>query len=59
MNHTFAEMNPTDPNPFVLMHKRDALRAYALTMDGKTAWPASEIKVTVDPAELAKTNKKA
>lgn len=40
MNHTFAELAPSDPNPFVLMHKRDALRAHALTIAGQTAWPS-------------------
>jgi hypothetical protein len=42
VNHTFAEMNQQDPNPFVLQHKLDALRAHAMYMSGETAWPAQE-----------------
>ncbi len=42
VNHTFAEMDQQDPNPFVLQHKLDALRAHALYMSGETAWPAQE-----------------
>ena len=45
VNHTFAEMNPSDPNPFALMHKRDALRAHALTISGQTAWPAMQAAI--------------
>ena len=41
VNHTFAELGAEDPNPFVLQHKRDALRAMALESEGRTAWPSA------------------
>lgn len=40
VNHTFAELKTADPNPFVLMHKQNALRAHVLEMSGETAWPS-------------------
>ena len=50
MNHTFAELKAEDPNPFVLQHKRDALRAIALDATGQTAWPsASEVAAAGAP----------
>lgn len=42
VNHTFAELTPTEPNPFVLKHKRDALYAMVLEKEGRTAWPSAE-----------------
>jgi len=30
VNHTFASMESDDPNPFVLMHKEDAARAWKM-----------------------------
>jgi hypothetical protein len=38
VNHTFAEMKSDDPNPFVEMHKENAMVAWRLHMSGETAW---------------------
>lgn len=38
VNHTFADMESDDPNPFVQQHKDDAARAWRLKMKGEPAW---------------------
>lgn len=39
VNHTFADMKTDDPNPFLEMHKNDAIIAWRLENKGETAWP--------------------
>jgi hypothetical protein len=38
VNHTFAEMESDDPNPFVHTHKENALHAWRLENQGEPAW---------------------
>ncbi len=57
VNHTFAELPQTEPNPFVLQHKRDALYAMVLEKEGRTAWPSAE-EIARSSEELVKTNNK-
>ena len=38
VNHTFADMKFDDPNPYVEMHKNDAMFAWRLNMAGEDAW---------------------
>mmetsp|Transcript_8358 Transcript_8358/g.20431 ORF Transcript_8358/g.20431 Transcript_8358/m.20431 type:complete len:274 (-) Transcript_8358:721-1542(-) len=41
VNHTFASMDSDDPNPYVAKHKADALRAWKLMEEDKTAKQAA------------------
>jgi hypothetical protein len=42
VNHTFADMKSDDPNPFLEMHKNDAMKAWRLNVDGEPAWKPKE-----------------
>ena len=42
VNHTFADMKSDDPNPFLEMHKNDAIKAWRLDQSGQRAWEAYE-----------------
>ena len=49
VNHTFAEMAADDPNPFLVMHKENAIQAWRISQDGgehKKNWES----YTVDDA---------
>ena len=35
VNHTFADMKSDDPNPFLIMHKENALTAWRLEVKGE------------------------
>lgn len=37
-NHTFADMESDDPNPFLEQHKQDAMKAWRLEKSGQRAW---------------------
>lgn len=41
-NHTFAVISGDDPNPFVLKHKEDAVKAWRLEESGKHAWESKD-----------------
>ena len=36
VNHTFADMKSDDPNPFLIMHKENALTAWRLEVSGES-----------------------
>ncbi len=38
VNHTFADMDSDDPNPFIEKHKENAAIAWRLNMTGQDAW---------------------
>jgi len=38
VNHTFADMKSDDPNPFLDMHKENAIKAWRLENKGESAW---------------------
>ena len=38
VNHTFADMDSDDPNPFLHEHKERALHAWRLQITGEPAW---------------------
>jgi hypothetical protein len=40
VNHTFADMKSDDPNPFIEMHKENAVIAWRLNIAGEPAWSA-------------------
>lgn len=42
VNHTFADMKSDDPNPFLSMHKENALLAWRIDNEGEKAWPRGE-----------------
>lgn len=42
VNHTFASMEHDDPNPFVLKHKQDAMKAWRLENNGLHAWESKD-----------------
>lgn len=46
VNHTFADMETDDPNPFLAAHKENAAFAWRLEQKGEPVWksPASEKK---------------
>jgi len=50
VNHTFADLESDDPNPFVHMHKDNALHAWRLENDGVPAWvaPATATKGAIN-----------
>ena len=42
VNHTFADMKSDDPNPFITMHKENALHAWRLEIAGEPAWDSNK-----------------
>lgn len=44
VNHTFADMESDDPNPFVEKHKDDAAFAWRLHLTGEDAWCTKKAK---------------
>ena len=45
VNHTFAEMQSDDPNPFLDMHKEDAIRAWRI-YDTETKTTSNDSQAT-------------
>lgn len=55
VNHTFADMDSDDPNPFLAMHKEDAIKAWRLEASGTRAWKsdANDVYLGANPPTTA------
>lgn len=42
VNHTFADMDSDDPNPFIAKHRDNAAHAWRLNVTGEPAWKSPE-----------------
>lgn len=47
VNHTFASLRTDDPNPFVLEHKENAIKAWRIINNGDNFWKNSNINTPV------------
>jgi ubiquinol oxidase len=55
VNHTFAEMDLSDPSPFALQHKKNAIRAFEMHSTGERAW-AEKYTLDTPTDDLPKSN---
>jgi len=54
VNHTFADMDSDDPNPFLAMHKEDAIKAWRLETSGTRAWESDSSQIDLDPNPITR-----
>ena len=45
VNHTFADMQSDDPNPYVTMHKENAAHAWRLELEGETSSVGKKVNI--------------
>ena len=58
VNHTFADMDSDDPNPFLAMHKEDAIKAWRLETSGTRAWESDSSQIDLDPNPITRDKAK-
>jgi hypothetical protein len=58
VNHTFADMQSDDPNPFLEEHQHNAAIAWRLHLTGQPAWtPTPHPSSSIAPESLKKMEK--
>jgi hypothetical protein len=55
VNHTFADMDADDPNPFVTLHKENAIKAWRLDSTGSNAFESDTLELKLERS-LRKTD---
>ena len=58
MNHTFASMESCDPNPYVAMHKQDAMIAWRLNEESTWRDETTNIVGSEDASKINITSNK-